>query len=332
MTKSEAKYSGGKPGWMQAARLHAAGDIRLHEEPVPVPGDGDELVRVGAVGLCGSDRHWFREGGIGDAKLAQPVVPGHEFAGWTAGGKLVAVDPAIPCEACEFCREGNPNLCAAMRFAGHGREDGALREVIAWPSRYLFPLPDSFTAADGAMLEPLGVAIHTVDLGKLRTGMRVGVFGCGPIGLLVLQVARLAGASEVLVTEPLAHRRAAALALGAREWRRGEEADVVFECAGENAAVEDAVEAVRPGGRVILGGIPDDDRTAFQASVARRKGLTIKLVRRMKLTYPRAIRLVAEGRVDVRSLVTHRFPLQQTAEAFGVLERREGLKVIVEPA
>jgi L-iditol 2-dehydrogenase len=303
----------------------------LHEEPVPVPGPGEELVRIGAVGLCGSDRHWFAQGGIGDARLTQPVVPGHEFAGWTAEGKLVAVDPAIPCEECEFCREGNPNLCSQLRFAGHGREDGALREMIAWPSRCLFPLPESFTAADGAMLEPLGVAIHAVDLGKARPGMRIGVFGCGPIGLLVLQVAQSEGASEVLITEPLAGRRAAALARGASEWKPGDEVDVAFECAGENAAVEDAIAAVRPGGRVVLAGIPDDDRTAFQASVARRKGLTIKLVRRMKHTYPRAIRLVAEGLVDVRSLATHRFPLERTAEAFGVLETRAGMKVIVEP-
>jgi L-iditol 2-dehydrogenase len=331
MMKSDEKTPVAKQGLMRVARLHAAGDVRWYEEPVPVPAPGEELVRVGAVGLCGSDRHWFREGGIGDTRLSQPIVPGHEFAGWTAEGNPVAVDPAIPCEACEFCREGNPNLCSKLRFAGHGSEDGALREVVAWPSRCLFPLPESFTAADGAMLEPLGVAIHAVDLGKVRVGMRVGVFGCGPIGLLVMQVALLAGASEVLVTEPLAHRRAAALARGASEWKPGDEVDVVFECAGENAAVEDAVAAVRPGGRVILGGIPDDDRTAFQASVARRKGLTIKLVRRMKHTYPRAIRLVAEGLVDVRTLVTHRFPLERTAEAFGVLERREGLKVIVEP-
>ncbi len=262
------------------------------------------------------------EGGIGDARLTQPIVPGHEFAGWTAEGKLVAVDPAIPCEECRYCREGNPNLCIQLRFAGHGREDGALRGYAAWPGRCLFPLPEGFTAADGAMLEPLGVAIHSVDLGKVRPGMRVGVFGCGPIGLLVIQVARLAGAVEILVTEPLAHRRSVALGWGAREWKAGDEVDVAFECAGEDAAVNDFVEAVRPGGRLVLAGIPDNDRTEFKASVARRKGLTIKIVRRMKFTYPRAIQMVAEGRVDVRTLVTHRFPLEKVAEAFGVLQRR----------
>jgi L-iditol 2-dehydrogenase len=331
MTKSGPDGKDTDKKTMRVVRLFAPGDLRLLEEPLPIPGPAEELVRVGAVGLCGSDRHWFDQGGIGDARLAQPVVPGHEFAGWTADGKLVAVDPSIPCEECKYCREGDPNLCEHMRFAGHGREDGALREQLAWPGRYLFPLPDALTAADGAMLEPLGVAIHTVDLGKMRAGMRVGIFGCGPIGLLVLQVARLQGADEILITEPLAHRRTVALGWGAREWKPGDEVDVAFECAGENAAVEDAVAAIRPGGRVILSGIPDDDRISFKASTVRRKGLTIKIVRRMKFTYPRAIRMAAEGRVDVRTLVTHRFPLERTAEAFGVLHRREGIKVIIEP-
>ena len=316
---------------MNVVRLHSVGDLRLHDEAVPAPGPDEALVRVTAVGLCGSDLHWFGEAGIGDARLAKPLVLGHEFAGVTEAGQRVAVDPAVPCGACKFCQEGNPNLCAALRFAGHGREDGALRAWMTWPARCLFPVPDSLSDTDGAMLEPLGVALHAVDLGKIRAGMRVGVFGCGPLGLLVLQVARVAGAAEVLVTEPLAHRLAVAQRLSAKEWLPGQEVDVAFECAGENGAVEDAIAAARPGGRVVLVGIPGDDRTTFTASVARRKGLTIKLSRRMKHTYPRAVRLVAEGLVDVRSLVTHRFPLEKTLEAFGVAGRREGLKVIVEP-
>jgi L-iditol 2-dehydrogenase len=254
---------------MKVARLHAAGDLRLHEEPEPAAGPGETLVQVSAVGLCGSDLHWFRAGGIGDAVLSQPLVLGHEFAGHTPSGERVAVDPAIPCEACEFCREGNPNLCARLRFAGHGREDGGLREALAWPTHCLIPLPSSLSAAEGAMLEPLGVALHAADLGKVRPGMRVGVFGCGPIGLLAIQVARAAGAAEVWFSEPLEHGRAAAQARGAQEWAAGREVEVAIECAGENAAVEDAVAAARPGGRVILAGIPENDRTAFSAATAR---------------------------------------------------------------
>lgn len=298
---------------------------------MPQPGQGESLVRVTAVGICGSDLHWFAEGAIGDAAFPQPLVLGHEFAGVTAAGQRVAVDPAIPCGRCELCHAGHPNLCEDQPFAGYSVTDGALREYLAWPDRCLVPLPDTLTDADGALLEPLGVALHAVDLAHLRPGMTVGVFGCGPIGLLVLQVARAAGASAVLVTEPRPHRLAAAQSYGGQPWASGQSVDVAFECAGEQAAVDDALRAVRPGGRVILVGIPSDDRTSFSASLARRKGLTIKLARRMKNTYPRAIRLVESGQVDVRSLVTHTFALEETPEAFATANRREGLKVVVTP-
>lgn len=316
---------------MKAARLHATGDVRLHDEPDPSPGPGETLVQVSAVGLCGSDLHWFNTAGIGDAGLTRPLVLGHEMAGVTEAGDRVAIDPAVPCTECEFCREGNPNLCARLRFAGHGSEDGGLREALAWPARCLVPLPAALSAEEGAMLEPLGVAIHAVDLGKVRPGMRVGVFGCGPIGLLVVQVAKVAGATTVYVREPLEHRRAFALELGAEEWTPDQQVEVAVECAGENVAVEDAIAAARPGGRVVLVGIPEDDRTAFSAAAARRRGLTIKLVRRMKHTYPRALRMLESGRVEVGSLVTHRYPLAQVDEAFAVAQQREGLKVVVTP-
>ena len=176
---------------MNVARLHAGGDLRIHTEPAPAAGEGETIVRVTAVGICGSDLHWFEEAGIGDARLDRPLVLGHEFAGVAEAGplkdRIVAVDPAVPCGACDFCLEGHPNLCEHVRFSGHGAVDGALRERMAWPGHCLFPLPDAFDAVDGAMLEPLGVAIHAVDLAHLRPGATVGVFGCGPIGLLTLQ-------------------------------------------------------------------------------------------------------------------------------------------------
>lgn len=310
---------------------------------MPQAGPNEALVHITAVGICGSDLHWFGDGGIGDARLAKPLVIGHEFAGITASGQRVAVDPAVPCHACQFCQEGNPNLCEHLRFAGHGAEDGALREYMAWPEECLFPLPDSLSDADGVMLEPLGVAIHATDLAHSRLGMSVGVFGCGPIGLLIVQLARLAGAGKIIATDILPHRLEAARALGAQHAFLAESSaeiqqavgstgvDVAFEAAGDNQAVDAAMAAVRPGGRLILVGIPADDRTSFSASLARRKGLTIKLVRRMKFTYPRAIHLVESGQVDVRSLVTHCFPLEQCLQAFTTAQQRAGLKVIVIP-
>lgn len=334
---------------MRVLQLNQAGDLRIGQQPRPEPGSNEALVRVTAVGICGSDLHWLVEGNIGDSSLVKPLVLGHEFAGVVMAGEAsqerVAVDPAVPCERCEFCRKGHPNLCLDIIFAGHSPYDGALREFIAWPKRHLYPLPDSLSDADGAMLEPLGVALHSVDLAHLKAGMSVGVFGCGPIGLLTLQVARVAGASQIIATDRIDHRLDAARSLGAtvviKSYGGAENGevlsatnqrgvDVAFEAAGENQAVETALYACKPGGVAILAGIPEDDQTTFTASQARRKGLTIKLVRRMKHTYPRAIKLVQNGQVDVRSLVTHRFSLERYQEAFAVAEKREGIKVIVE--
>jgi len=326
---------------MTAARLHGVRDIRMHSEALPVARAGEELVRITAVGLCGSDLHWFTEAGIGDAKLTRPVVPGHEFAGVIEGGPRhglpVAVDPALPCRQCEMCVGGDGNLCPDVVFAGHGGQDGGLQQYLAWPSWALHPLPGGLSAADGAMLEPLGVALHALDLGHLRIGSTVAVVGAGPIGLLLVQAAKSTGATRVVAVEPLAHRRDAAKRLGADLVLDADDAcdeigaDTVFEMAGNDEAVELSLRAARPGARVVLGGIPDGDRTSFQASLARRKGLTLVLVRRMNEAYPRAIRLVEQGLVDVSSIVSHRYPLERAAEAFAVAAERKGLKVVIEP-
>ncbi len=334
---------------MKVARLHGVGDVRIAEEPRPDPGEDEALVRVTAVGLCGSDLHWFAQGGIGDAVLSRPLVLGHEFGGVVQGGPLdgvrVAVDPAIPCGRCESCLEGNRNLCPSVRFAGHSLTDGGLREYVAWPRHLLHPVPDSVSDAGVAVLEPLGVAVHAVDLAHVRSGATVVVVGCGPIGLAAVQVARAAGATSVVAVEPLGHRRAAASAwadlcldpaspdlrdeLAAGTGGRG--ADAVIECAGDDEAVAIAVDAARPGATVVLAGIPDDDRTAFPAGTARRKGLTFRMSRRMKEVYPRAIALVERGDVDVEPLVTHTFPLELASEAFRTAVARNGLKVVVVP-
>jgi len=335
-----------------ALRLHPDGRLRLHHEPAPDLGASEALVRVTAVGLCGSDRHWLMDGGIGDAVLDAPLILGHEFAGIVATGTLrgrrVAVDPAVSCETCEPCRTGAPNLCLNIRFAGHGRTDGALRDSIAWPESSLYPLPDDVTDEEGALVEPLAVAIHGADLGALEAGATAAVIGCGPIGLLVVALCRLAGASQVVASDPQAHRLAAAGDLGATRTilatgsgedgasvlaaTGGRGVDVVFEASGEAAAVEAAVVAARPGGQVVLLGIPPDDRTAFTASVARRKGLTLRLSRRSTPdTFRRAVALAAAHSIDLASLVTLRVPLAEGARAFDSLARRDGIKAIIQP-
>jgi len=317
---------------------------------MPRPGAGQSLVEITAVGLCGSDLHWYDEGGIGDARITHPIVGGHEMAGIVRGGELdgvrVAVDPAIPCHHCDLCLAGHPNLCRNIVFAGHAHRDGGFQRYLAWPTARLHRLPDSLSDADGAMLEPLGVAVHAVDLGHVQLGSSTAVIGCGPIGLLMIQVARAAGAARVLAADPVPHRREAAIERGAdavldpsepryferlAEFTDGLGVDVAFEIAGTDAAIDAAVEVVRPGGRVVLAGIPSTESSAFPASPARRKGLTFSMVRRMKEVYPRATALVTGGLVDVRNLVSHRFPLEEVATAFETGVARQGLKVILTP-
>lgn len=337
---------------VQVLRLHPDRELRLHDEPIPEPSPTEVLVQVMAVGLCGSDRHWVMDGGIGDAILDAPLVLGHEFAGTIVSGphrgQRVAVDPAVSCGTCEPCQTGAPNLCLHIRFAGHGHEDGALREYLAWPESSLFPLSDGVDDAEGAMVEPLAVALHALDLGRIGKGATVGIIGCGPIGLLLVALARSAGAATIVAIDPQRHRLEAATTLGATSVIEATESaedneavlaasggrglNVVFEVAGDAAAVECAVAAARPGGRVVLVGIPPDDRTSFNASVARRKGLTLKLSRRSTPeTFERAVQAAEAHAIDLASLVTLRVPLAQSPQAFEALVRRDGIKAIVQP-
>lgn len=318
---------------MKALRLYGAGRLRVEDEPEPIPAHGEVVVRVDAVGLCGSDRHWFIEGGIGDATTARPLVLGHEIAATiTAGpraGERVAVDPADPCGRCAYCLRGLAHLCPEVRFAGHGATDGGLCTRLAWPERLLQPVPDGLADDAATLLEPLGVALHALDLGAVEPGDRAAVFGCGPLGLLVVQLLIRVGA-EVFATDPVAHRLAVAHALGASATPF--EVDVAFEVSGSDDALDAALELVRPAGRVVLVGIPDGDRTSFSASAARRKGLTLLLSRRMKSgDLERAIRLVERDEISLEGLVTERHALVAAEAAFASLVARSGIKIVIEP-
>ncbi|MFZ5915610.1 MAG: alcohol dehydrogenase catalytic domain-containing protein [Chloroflexota bacterium] len=329
------------PATMRAARLHGIGDLRLEELPMPAPGPGQVLLRVAAVGVCGSDVHYYRKGRIGDQVVDAPLILGHEFSAWVAErgagvpepreGQLVAVDPAIPCGRCELCLQGHPNLCPEVRFCGTPPVDGVLCDYVVMPAENCFPLPQGFSAAAGALLEPLGIAIHTVDLAHLKPGQTVAVLGAGPIGLLTAAVARAAGASAIWMTEPLPRRRQFALdyiadavfdpaatdvVAGVMRLSHDRGVDVAFEACGAPETPQQAAAMARRGGKVILVGIPADDSLTMRADTVRRKGLTIKLVRRMKHTYPRAIWLAQSGAVDLAPLVTHLYPLDRIGHAF----------------
>jgi L-iditol 2-dehydrogenase len=247
-------------------------------------------------------------------------------------GARVAVDPAWVCGECRECRNGHPNLCRKQQFCGLAPYDGSLRQFMLVPARFCFPVPDTISDASAALLEPLGIALHATDLARLRVGSSIAILGAGPIGLCLVQTARAAGANPIYVSEPLEWRRQLAQKFGAKPLSDGVETDVVIEAAWAKESVQQAMEIARPGGTVVLVGIPYEDSVGFAHSVARRKGLTILMSRRMKHVYPRCIALVESGRVDLESLVTHRCALSDTPEAFRMNAAYEQLvvKTIIE--
>ncbi|MBI5961263.1 MAG: alcohol dehydrogenase catalytic domain-containing protein [Chloroflexi bacterium] len=346
---------------MKAALLYGARDFRVEEVAVPPdPQRGEVVIRIGSVGVCGSDLHTYQDGRIGDTVVANPMVLGHEFAGTVAAlgaeayngfhqplalGQRVAVEPGKPCWHCDRCEQGDPNLCRHLGFMGLWPDNGALQEYLVVPARNCFPIPDALSMEDGALLEPLGVAIHAADLGKVRIGESVAVIGCGPIGLMILRLAKLSGAKAVYAFDQFGWRLDKAKSWGADEVinitetdaikalikaNGGHGVDVVFEVAWGGAAVGEAIEMADLGARVVLVGIPGSDRAEFKHSTARRKGLTILMSRRMKHTYPRTIELAVNRSLVLTDLVTHRFDLDHTADAFALnTDYRDGVNKVM---
>lgn len=326
-----------------AVRLHGPTDLRVETLPHPgSPAPGEVLLRVTATGVCGSDLHPYESGSIGSTTLGSPLLLGHEFAGVveeigeavdaSLRGARVAVDPSQPCGTCFHCTHGDPNLCRNQKFAGLWPDDGSLCQWMRVPAKNCFPVPDSVSNEEAAMLEPLGIALHATDLARIRVGSTVAIIGAGPIGLCLVQLAQVAGAATVYITDRIPERVALAENLGARSLPEGVEADGTIEAAWANESVQQAIDVTRGGGTVVLVGIPLEDSVSFRHSVARRKGLTILMSRRMKHTYPRALALVQSGRVDLKCLVTHRFPLHEVPEAFRLNAAYEDgvIKTIIE--
>lgn len=332
---------------MQVARLYGPKDIRIQsEDSPPAPQAGEVLLNIKAVGLCGSDLHMYETGRIGYTRASKPFILGHEFMGEVAAlgadardglhqplqlGQRVAVEPAVPCWRCELCENGHPNLCPHHIFYGLFPDDGALREQMIVSARNCFPMPDSLNDDVGPLLETLGIAIHAIDFSKIRVASRVAVIGAGPVGLLIARLAVLAGASQVFSFDKLDWR-----VRKAREWGAthvcnverydavqvvmdatdGRGVDVAIEAAWADHSIQQAADMLCNGGRLVLVGIPPDDQLRLKHSVARRKGLTIIMSRRMKHTYPRAIDLATSGKVKLEELVSHRYDLAQTAAAY----------------
>ncbi len=343
---------------MKVAELYEVRKFRLVERPVADPGPGEVQVRVEAVGICGSDMHYFAEGRIGDVVCKYPVVVGHEptgvvvkagpgVTGWNAGDR-VALEPAIYCYHCEFCLSGRHNICANIRFLSSPPEPGFFCEYVNLPAASLLPLPEDLGFGEGTLFEPLAVVLHSMKFAALRPRDTAAVFGAGPIGLMTVAVLKMCGAGRIWAVEPVAHRREMAKQIGADvvidpeetdpgrailsdTGRRG--VDVVIDCAAHGGSVNHSIQAARNGGRVVITGIPSEAQVAIDFHVARRKELAILNVRRSNHDSEAALDLLRENRGKFAPLITHTFPLSGVQEAFEMLEHYSGgaCKVIIEP-
>ena len=330
---------------MKAAVLHGVRDIRIEEMPKPVCAGGEVLVRIKAVGVCGSDVHYFKKMRIGDQVVENTIVPGHESAGVieevaegvknVAVGDRVAVEPGVPCRICQDCRKGFYNRCRNIRFCGTPPNNGVYLEYYATPADFVFRMPDDMSFGEGAMIEPLSVGVHAARIAPVKNGDCVAVLGAGPIGLCTLQCALRAGATKAFVTDPLEYRLDFARKFGAHVLINPEKEDVVekimahtagrgvdvaFEASGADEPPQQALDITAPGGKMMWIGIPGEKPIPLDVHEARRKELEIKMVRRFCHDYPTAIDLVASGRVNVKSMITHTFPLEKVEEAFKVVE------------
>ncbi len=335
---------------MLAARLHAPREVHLDEVPTPQPGPGEVLVRVRAVSICPSDWRLYADGHASGVVPDRPMIQGHEFSGEVAAlgagvtdlpvGTPVAVEPTWACGECDLCHEGLPNLCRHVVFPSFPQRDGALAEYIACPANAVQPLPPGTSFAVGALIEPLGVGLHAVRLAQLQPTASLVFLGAGAIGMCTLLVALAQGSREVTVVEPLA---------GRQEWPRrlgcsvvssfqvledqGVEGDVVFECSGDNLAVEQANRVARPGGKVVVVGIPHPDVVTFDSTIPRRKELTVIFSRRSRNALEACLELLATGQVDLAALPTREYSLAQTQEALDATAARPGdmLRALVLP-
>jgi len=333
---------------MLTAQLTARREFRIVEQTLEAPAPGEVQVRVHSVGICGSDLHAATEGRVGDSPCLYPMVLGHEpsgtveatgdgVTGWSRGDR-VALEPALYCYHCEFCRSGRHNVCANIRFLSNPGEPGFFRQRMNLPATNLVALPEGLALEAATLVEPLAIALHSMKIAAIRIGETTAVFGAGPIGLLTIACLKVAGASRIYAVEPVAARREMARHMGADAAFDPLQTDVVREirtatgargvdCAIDCAAKEDttnlAIRAACNGGRVALTGIHSEVMAPFEVSPMRRKELAILNVRRSNHEAHDALHLLVERIGWFAPLVTHTRPLDRIAEAFRLNERYE---------
>lgn len=343
---------------MKAAVLTGIRRMEVREVPDPkIERDTDVLLRIGKVGVCGSDVHYFETGRIGSQVVKFPFLVGHECAATVerVGRKVrhvkvgdeVVVEPAVSCHACDQCRRGRENTCFKLRFLGTpGQGDGCLSEYLVMPEECCFPTKGRITIEQGTLCEPLAIAVYTIKQSHLPAGADVAILGAGPIGLSCMTVARAQGARNCYMTEKITERVKMAAANGAA-WvgnplnedivseifkRQPLGMDIAYECAGQQETIDQAVDLLRAGGTLMLIGIPRDERISLSIDKIRRKEVTIVNVRRQNGCTQAAMDLIASGKVNVDFMVTHRFRLDDVQDAFEMVAgyRDGAVKAMIE--
>jgi len=330
---------------MRVAQLVERHRFEITEAPVPEPGAGEVLVKVHAVGLCGSDLHNFSEGAVGDMPTVYPMVLGHEPAGtvvstgagvtgWAPGDRVM-LEPAIYCYHCEFCLSGHYNLCENLRFLSQPGEPGYFRDYVTIPAGNLVRIPDGMSFEVATLFEPLAVAVHSMKFARVKLGDTVAVFGAGPIGLLTIACVKLAGATKIIAVEPVAARRELALHAGAdavidpeaedpresvMEQTNHRGVEVAIDCVARGGTLNHSIHITRRAGRVVVTGIPRQTRVGLDYHVMRRKEVHLYTVRRSNDDTRAAVKLMVRYPERIHPVVTHTRPFDEIQQAFELVE------------
>ena len=331
-------------------------EMEAREAPMPVMGPDDVIIRIQSVGVCGSDLHYYSKGSIGNFIVKFPFVLGHEAAGVITEvgenvktlkpGDRVCMEPGIPCMKCEECLTGHYNLCKDVKFWATPPYDGVLSEYVAHPAAFTFKIPDNMSFTEGALVEPLAIGLHACNTGGVKLGQTVAIVGAGCIGLVTLLAAKAYGATQIIVGDVLDKRLDKARDLGAipvntketdlaqkvMELTSGRGADVCIDCAGFTPTVDACLSAAKPAGMVVIVGMGEDRVNGFNTSIMSTKELTVKSIFRYRNLYPTAINAIADGRINVGAIVSHRFTFDDTINAFATCTRdiRNVVKGVIE--
>ena len=337
---------------MKAALLSGIHQFEIREVSNPeIIHYTDVLIRIKTVGICGSDIHYYNLGRIGSQVVHFPFIVGHEAAGIVEKigkkvtrvrpGQRIAIDPSVACGRCDQCRAGRENTCRNLLFLGNpGQLEGALCEYIVLPENCCYPISDAMTFEQAVLTEPLAIAIYSAERSNPVANANVGILGVGPIGLSVFHILRTMKIGNVYITDKIQDRLEFARQLKPYWYGNPDQTDIieemlkleplqldiVYECSGDLAAIDQAIKLLKPGGKLLLVGIPEVDEISLPIHEMRRKEITIINVRRQVHCTQKAIELLSRRKVNVDAMATHHFPLEKTAEAFDLVANyRDGV-------